>query len=204
VCAILAKEDGIEVSGEAGSLPEMMARVNQSRPDIVLLNLAVGGANQPGFLRQVKELYPDIRIVAVTMADGCEYFFEVPRAGASSYIISSAGTAWFLAALREPARVERPHAGDAARQILSGCARQARERHDGNGHILLTGRERQVLELVADGHSNEAVAVRLGLRPSTIRTHRANIMAKLGLPNRTDMVKYALSHGLVTTAGSSE
>jgi two-component system response regulator NreC len=198
VRAILAREDGIEVTGEAGSLPEMMARVNQSRPDILLLNVTMGTGDRPSILRQVKAFYPDIRIMAVTMADCCEYFFEVPRPGASSYIISAGSPAEFLAALRKPAHRTAPSPRHTAGEFLTDYGRQARDRHGGNGQAHLTGREKQVLELVADGHANTAIADRLSMKPSTVRTHRANIVAKLGLPSRTDLVKYALAHGFVS------
>jgi two-component system response regulator NreC len=195
--AILDSQPDIQVVGEATNGLEAVQKTDEAKPDIILMDISMPEMNGLDATRRIKQTHPEVKILALTMHEGDECFFEVPRAGASSYIINSSGSAQFLAALRGAVTASRPPTGGAARQAFVNYATRIRGSYGGNGHVQLTGRERQVVELVAQGCSNEDIAARLSLKPSTVRTHRANVMAKLGLPSRTELVKYALSRGLV-------
>ncbi len=191
---LVAREPDMEVVGEAASIAEMLARINQANPDVVLTNISVGGGNYLRILGDIKANRPSMRIMAATMSDGMEYFLEVPGAHVSSYQLNAGSPSGLIRALRHTPVSDQ---ATPAATVFTDYAERARARLDAGSGIHLTRRQEQILRLLAEGHSNQEIAQRLSLKASTVRTHRASLMVKLGMPGRTDLVKYAVKHGFV-------
>ncbi|MDP2918620.1 MAG: response regulator transcription factor [Dehalococcoidia bacterium] len=195
VRALLEGVPDIEVAGEASGIPEMMTLIGQTRPDVVLLNDTLD-KNSHALVHQLKVHHPEIKILGVNMADGCDYYFEVPPAGSSGYMVRTGTPADFLAALRGFARGTAV-SPTVTRDLLQDYARQAQTRLGNSTGVRLTRREEQILKLTVEGNSNEEIAARLSLSTSTVRTYRASVMSKLGFPTRSDLAKYALKKGFI-------
>jgi two-component system response regulator NreC len=195
---LLEAQPDIEVVGEAASGEEAVSKAKALGPDIVLMDISMPGMNGLEATRQIREDSPEVKILALTMHEGDEYFFKILEAGASGYFIKGGSSSELISALQA---VQQGHVflyptmasklvRDYMQRVRSG---QAKESYDG-----LTNREREILRLIAEGYSNQEIAERLVLSPSTVQTHRANIMSKLQLHSRTELVKYAIQHGFIT------
>jgi len=195
---LLEAQPDIEVVGEATSGEEAVSKAKAIKPDIVLMDISMPGMNGLEATRQIREHSPEVKILALTMHEGDEYFFKILEAGASGYFIKGGSSSELISALQA---VWQGHVflyptmatklvSDYMQRVRSG---QAKESYDG-----LTNREREILKLIAEGYSNQEIAKRLVLSPSTVQTHRANIMSKLQLHSRTELVKYAIQHGFIT------
>jgi DNA-binding NarL/FixJ family response regulator len=201
VRALIAPEPDMEVVGEAAGIAEMLARIGQANPDILLTNISVGGGNYLRLLHDIKTNRPSMRILAATMSDGMAYFLEVPPAGALTSLLKSGSPSGFFEALRHTPDIRDARAtGAPAAALLSDYAEKARTRISGNRGIHLTRRQEQILRLLAEGLSNQEIAQRLSLKASTVRTHRATLMVKLGMPGRADLIRYAVNRGFIPLA----
>lgn len=192
---VLNSQPDMEVIGEAGDGQEAVAKVQELRPDVVLMDLAMPGIGGLEATRKIKVLLPEAHILILTMQEGEEYFFKALDAGASGYLLKGASTADLVAGIRAvhtggvalgPVVAKKlvtdylSHSGDAAAS------------YDG-----LSPREREVLTLIAEGKTNQDIATALYLSVNTVQTHRAHIMEKLNMHNRTDLIKYAIQKGLI-------
>jgi len=192
---VLNSQQDMEVIGEAGDGQEAMARVRELKPDVVLMDLAMPGIGGLEATRKIKALHPEVHILILTMQEGEEYFFKALDAGASGYLLKGASAADLVAGIRAvhtggvalgPIVAKKlvtdylSHAGDAASS------------YDG-----LSPREREVLTLIAEGKTNQEIATALYLSVNTVQTHRAHIMEKLNMHNRTELIKYAIQKGLI-------
>ena len=187
----------IEVVGEAKDGHEAIARVREFQPDVILMDVTMPGMGGVEATRNIVEMGSGARILGLTVHEDREYFFRMLAAGASGYILKGATSAELMEAIRSV------HAGGTyltpviAGQLVSEYARY-REKATESGDDGLTAREAQVLRSIAEGLTNQQVADRLHLSVHTIQTHRANIMRKLELENRHQLMRYALRKGYVT------
>ncbi|MDO8613708.1 MAG: response regulator transcription factor [Dehalococcoidia bacterium] len=194
---ILEAQPDIEVVGEASDGREALERTRQLLPSVVLMDIAMPGMNGLEATAAIRQELPDVQVLILTMHEDYEYFFEVLRAGASGYALKGASSNDLVSAIRavhqggvylHPA-VAKNLVSDYVKRMEPG---EDRARYDG-----LSDRERQVLKLVAEGKTSQQIAEELFLSVNTVQTHRAHIMEKLGLHNRTDLIRYALRKGLV-------
>jgi two-component system, NarL family, response regulator NreC len=194
---LLAAQPDMEVVGEAYDGQEAVEKSQQSCPDVVLMDIAMPEINGLEATRRIKETCPGVQVLILTMHESDDYFFGAIQAGASGYVLKGATSADLVAA------VQSIHRGDVylhpsvARRLLTDYLRRVRAGEESGSYGGLTPREREILILLAEGHSNADVAERLVLSPSTVQTHRANLMQKLNLHNRADLIHYALQHGLL-------
>jgi two-component system response regulator NreC len=195
--AILDSQPDIQVVGEATNGIEAVQKANDTRPDIILMDISMPEMNGLEATRQIKAAHPEIKILALTMHEGDEYFFEVLQVGASGYFVKGGSSAELLGALRALQQGDVYISPTMTKKLLSDYLRRAKTGQDKEVFTGLTGREKEILKYVAEGKNNQEIAEKLFLSPSTVQTHRANIMAKLGLHSRTELVKYALRHGLI-------
>lgn len=194
---ILEAQPDIEVVGEASDGREALEKARQLSPSVVLMDIAMPGMNGLEATAAIRQELPDVQVLVLTMHEDYEYFFEVLRAGASGYVLKGASSNDLVSAIRavhqggvylHPA-VAKNLVSDYVKRMEPG---EDRARYDG-----LSDRERQVLKLVAEGKTSQQIAEELFLSVNTVQTHRSHIMEKLGLHNRTDLIRYALRKGLV-------
>jgi len=193
---LLNTEDGIEVVGEAANADEAILRAKLLQPDIVLMDVVMPGRNGIEATAELHELLPETRVLMLSMQDDPSYVREAFGVGASGYVLKEAADTELVAAVREVARGGRyVHPELGAR--LAAAEAQARAEAESDP---LSDREREVLRLLALGHTNQEIAKMLYISVRTAETHRAHIMQKLRLSTRAELVRYALEHGLLADA----
>lgn len=192
---LLSRQPDIRVTAEAGSYDEVLAALDTDAVvDIVLLDFTMPGGPAPALIEDILRRRPDARIVILTMHDDPGYARIGLAAGASGYVVKSAADADLLEAIRTVA------AGERFSSIPSGGAAApgpAAARPGGTPVEGLSEREREVLLLVAEGHTNQQIADRLYVSVKTIESYRARMMAKLGLRDRAELTRFALGTGLL-------
>jgi DNA-binding NarL/FixJ family response regulator len=198
VHALLAREPDILVVGEAEDGGQALERVEELRPDVVIMDIVMPGMNGLEATRLLRERHPEVRTLILSMYDDQEYVVQIIQAGACGYVLKRVVTEDLVRAIHEV------HAGGsflyppiAAKLIGDYLRVTGSERAEEDGEPL-SARERQVLKLIAEGNNNNRIAEVLGLSRKTVDTHRANAMRKLDLHDVTEVVKYALRTGLIT------
>jgi DNA-binding NarL/FixJ family response regulator len=173
--------------------------VARSKPDVVIMDIVMPRMNGLEATRIIRERYPDVRVLILSMYDDHEYVVQIIQAGASGYVLKRVVTEDLVRA------IHAVHAGESflyppiASKLIGDYLRVTR---GGQGDAVvageaLTAREREVLKLIANGHSNQEIARQLGLSRKTVDSHRANAMRKLDLHDVTQVVKYAIRTGLI-------
>jgi len=194
--ALLEKQENIEVVAEAANGREAVSKVVQFHPDVVVLDISMPLMDGLEATRQMKRESPDVKILVLTMHDDEEYFFQLLRAGASGYVTKRAVSRDLVSAIEAVYRGESFFCPSMARSLLSNYLRLARNIE----HIEqeeLTPREREIVKLIAEGHTNQQIAALLHRSVKTIESHRANILRKLGIHDSTGLVKYAVRKKLI-------
>lgn len=196
--AILGAQADIDVVGEATNGEEAVRKVKEIQPDIVLMDITMPGMDGLEATREIRRLNPDVKILVLTMHESDDYFFSMLEAGASGYFIKGGSSAELISALRAVWRDEVFIYPTLAKKLVRDYLQQVRTGQQKESYDGLTNREREVLKLIAEGYSNQEIADRLVLSVTTVQTHRAHIMGKLGLHSRTELIKYAIKQGFIT------
>src|SRR5919106_1620325 len=194
--AVLEAEPSFHVVGEAGNGLEVAPLVERRQPNVLVLDLMLPNLNGLEVIRQVKKNSPDTQIVILSMHRDESYVLEALKNGASGYVLKDAGAEELIKAIREAAAHRHylsPPLSDSAISVYV----QRGDSVAADPYESLTGREREVLQLVAEGYTNAEIGKRLFISPRTVEIHRANSMAKLGLRNQTDLIRYALKRGIL-------
>jgi two-component system, NarL family, response regulator NreC len=190
---LLEAENGIEPVGEAGSARDAVFQARALNPDVILLDLVMPERTGLDVLPQLKHENPDTQVLVLSMQDEPRYVREAFAAGASGYVLKEAADTEVVAAVREVAaggRYVNPELG--ARLVAADAEAERLKEED-----PLSDREREVLRLLALGHTNQEIAKELYISVRTAETHRAHIMQKLRLQTRADLVAYALERGFL-------
>jgi DNA-binding NarL/FixJ family response regulator len=190
---LLDAEEDLEVVGEAGNLQEAVFRARSLKPDVVLMDMVMPGTSGIEVTQAVLKEHPEARVLVLSMQDDPSYVREAFAVGASGYVLKEAADEEVVGAIREVAgggRYVHPTLG--ARLVAADADERARAEAD-----PLTDREREVLRLLALGHTNQEIAKTLFLSVRTVETHRAHIMQKLRLTTRAELVQYAMEQGLL-------
>jgi two-component system response regulator NreC len=196
---LLESEGDFEVVAEAGTADEAVRAARLEKPDVVLLDVVMPGESGIEALPQVLHENPAAKVLMLSMQDDPNYVRRAFAAGASGYLLKEAADAELVAALREVAAGgSYVHPALGARMAAADAAAQAKAASD-----PLSDREREVLRLLALGHTNQEIAKMLFISVRTAETHRAHIMQKLRLSTRAELVKHALAEGLVETASET-
>lgn len=194
---LLEGEEDIQIVGEAASAKEAICRVLDLAPDVVLMDIGLPDLSGIEATREIKSERPETAIVALTIHEDEEYFFKMLEAGAVGYVPKRAAPDELLTAIRLAAEGQVYLYPSLAKLLvkdyLSASDRAgAQEQLDG-----LTAREQEVLGHLADGATNTEIGETLGISPKTVARHRENIMHKLNLHSRTELVKYAIRKGII-------
>lgn len=192
--ALLSREPDIDVVGEASDGLEALDQVSRLQPHVVIMDLVMPRMNGLEATRQIRERYPDVRILILSMYDDDEYVREIIQAGASGYVLKRVATEDLVKAIHEVHRGLSFLYPPIAAKLID----YVRSVQGGDDVESLTPREREVLKLIAEGTTNQGIANILGVSRKTVESHRANIMRKLEAHDVTDLVKYAIRKRLIT------
>jgi two-component system response regulator NreC len=194
---VLEAEPDIEVVGEAGTARDAVLEARATKPDVILLDVVMPGESGVDVLPRLLKEAPGTKVLVLSMQDDPRYVREAFAAGASGYVLKEAADSEVVGAAREVAAGGRYlHPALGARLISAEEEARAAMEAD-----PLSDREREVLRLLALGHTNQEIAKMLFISVRTTETHRAHIMQKLRLKTRAELVRYALAHGLLDGEG---
>ena len=193
--SLLDRQERIAVVGEASNGREALARVEELQPDIVLMDIAMPVMDGLEATRRIKEDNPEIKVLILTQHDSQEYVAPLLKAGASGYVLKRSGGREVVTAIRQVYEEGAFLEPGVARHVLRDYAQTIEGEKPGKPS--LTERERQVLELVVEGRSNKEIARALIISPKTVSVHRSNIMAKFGVRNSVELVRYVIEHNLL-------
>ena len=190
---VLEAEPDIEVVGEAPSVERAVFEAIAGRPDVVLMDVMMPGKTGIEGMPAVLQAVPDAKVLVLSMQDDPRYVREAFEAGAAGYVLKEAADSEVVGAVRAVAGGERyVHPALGARLVAADADERRRAEED-----PLSDREREVLRLLALGHTNQEIAKVLFISVRTAETHRAHIMQKLHLSSRAELVRYALDEGLL-------
>jgi two-component system response regulator NreC len=193
---LLAAEPNIDVVGEASDGLQALSMVAELQPDLVLMDIAMPGMDGLEATRKIKGQWPSIKVLVLTMHRTDEYFFEMLKAGVSGYMLKGAETSELIDAVRVASRGEIYLYPAMARRLVQDYL--TRDEADTLASSTLTQREKDILRLLAEGYTNKEIADKFVISPSTVHTHRSNIMSKLELNTRHELVRYARQKGIIT------
>jgi two-component system response regulator NreC len=195
---LLQNEPDFVVVAEAENGREALARVKETRPDVAILDISMPELSGLDAIKLIKAASPQTQVLILTMHESDEYFFRALQAGASGYVLKKAATQDLIAAARAVAQGEAFLYPSVAKKLIGDYVNRMAPGAEEGGYATLSEREREVLLLLAQGVSNQEIADRLAITQSTLQTHRAHILEKLGLRTTADLIKYAVQHGLVS------
>lgn len=195
--ALLSAQSDLEVTGEAADGGEALRLAQTIKPDVVVMDIGMPGVSGIDATARIRRELPATRVLILSMHDDQGYLRQALRAGASGYVLKKAADTELLAAIRAAARGEIFLDPSLARGLVEDVVLP----HTQEPEIpALSEREREVLHLLAHGHTNQQVADRLCIGVKSVETYKARLMDKLSLKGRAELVRYALTHGLLKEA----
>lgn len=197
ISALLKFYDDIEVVGEASDGIEAIERAREIKPEVVLMDIGMprlGGLEATVELRKTE---PDIKIIVLTQYDDREYISRFLKAGVSGYLLKKAVGNELVNAIRAVHRGDCYLFSSIASEVVAGYIGKDRIPAEEDPYEKLTDREKQVLKLIAEGHSHKEIATCLNISVKTVIAHQTNISEKLNVHSRTGLVKFAISKGII-------
>ncbi len=190
--ALLRSEPEIEVAGEASDGFEAVEMAKKLLPDIVLMDIAMRNLNGLEATRKIKKLFPHIKVLVLTMYENEEWIFQVLKAGASGYLIKDSAMTDLISAIRAVSQGDSFLSPSISKKVIDEYIRKAEM---GEGKVLddlLSNREREVLQLIAEGHSIPQISSLLCISKKTVEAHKTHIMEKLNIHDKVGLIKYAI------------
>lgn len=198
---LLDAQDDMEVIGEAGSGKEALQMAAEQSPRVVLLDLSLEDVNGLDIIPELKQINPYIRVLVLTMHDDEGYLHTAMESGGDGYILKKAADIELLAAIRAVNRnevfLDTSLTKNVLKSLYEGHRKETKENEEVEEKELLSGREKEVLKLVALGYTNKQIADKLVVSIKTVESHKARIREKLNVNYRSDLVKYAIQKGLL-------
>lgn len=196
--ALLDSQEDIEVVGEAEDGRQAFEKTKELIPDIVIIDITMPNLNGIEATRQIKKLNPEIKVLVLTVHDNEEYIHQILQAGASGYLLKESAVTDLVSAINAVKKGGIFLSPAISKVVVKDYIRHAEE---GTGDFdslnILTNREREVLQLIAEGRTNREVAHLLKLSVKTVDVHRSHIMEKLNIHDVTGLVKYSIRKGLI-------
>jgi len=193
---VLAAAADLAIAGEARDGFEVMARVRELDFEVLLLDMSMPGKSGIELIKQVRAEKPKLRILVLSMHEEPQYAVRAIKAGASGYLTKDSASAQLVQAIRKVAGGGAFISAEVAEQLALGAMPQV----DGPPHSALSDREFQVFQMLVSGKSVTDIGNELNLSVKTVSTHKAHIMQKMQLANQTEMIRYAIAHGLMDDA----
>lgn len=197
LCSILESDSNIVVVGEASNGNEALAEAKKINPDIIVLDISMPLLNGLEVAWQLSRILPDIKILILSMHDSEEMVFKSLEAGAKGYILKKAVPDELIAAIKMLFYGKTYFSPSIEEMIREKIEEKGKPMEELTLQQTLTKRQREIIQLVAEGYSSREIAEMLKLSIKTIENHRTNIMNKLKLNNLTDLIKYAISKGII-------
>ncbi len=194
---LLGSQRDVDIVGEASTAAEALRAVDLAKPDVILMDIGLPDMSGIDATREIKKKFPKIAIVALTIHEDEEYFFKMLEAGASGYVPKRAAPEELLTAIRAAATGEVYLYPSLAKLLVKDYLSQEHTPDEKSSLDGLTDREGEVLTYLAEGTSNEEIAKALVISPKTVERHRENIMRKLNLHSRAELVRYAIRKGII-------
>ena len=192
--ALIGLHNDVEIIGEASEGKEAVEKALELEPDVVVMDIAIPGMDGLEATRRIKKKNSKVQILVLTQHDNKEYVLSSIKAGAAGYVPKRAMGSELVSAIRAVYRGESFLYPSAAAALIDDYRQQAEE----EPYDRLTEREREILKLIADGHTSRDIADMLFISLKTVLGHRTKIMEKLDLHNRTELIKYAMRRGLTS------
>ena len=190
---IVSSVDDMQVTGEAADGTEVMQRVRELNFDVLMLDLSMPGRSGMELIKLVHAEKPKLRILVLSMHQELQYAVRAIKSGASGYLTKESAPSLLEQAIRKLAGGGAFISAEVAEQLALG----AMPGGEGLPHENLSNREFEVLRMLVEGTSVTDIALRLQLSVKTVSSHKANLMQKMGLPNQSELIRYALKHGLI-------
>jgi DNA-binding NarL/FixJ family response regulator len=195
--ALLSELPGVQVVAEAGDGREALRLVREQKPDIALIDISMPGLNGLDVAARIAHDRPGTRVIIVSMHGDDESVRRALKAGAAGYMLKNADRGELEMALRAVARGDTWLSPALTKRVVAALNQDAKPAEGDGPFEALTPRQREVLQLVAEGHSNKEIARRLNVAPKTVETHRTELMDRLGIHGVAGLVRYAIQVGLV-------
>ncbi len=196
--ALLDTQEGIEVVGEAEDGREAIEKVKQMAPNVIVIDITMPNLNGIEATRQIKKINPEIKVLVLTVHDNEEYIHRILQAGASGYLLKESAVSDLVSAINAVEKGDIFLSPSISKVVVKDYIRHVdTESGDFDSLNVLTNREREVLQLIAEGHTNKDIARILKLSIKTIDVHRSHIMDKLNIRDITGLVKYSIRKGLI-------
>jgi len=193
--ALIGLHEDIEIVGEAATGQEAIAKAQELMPDVIIMDIAMPGLDGLEATRRILKANPKAKVLVLSQYDDKEYIISAIKAGSTGYVPKRALGSELVSAIRAVYHGGSFLYPSAATALIQDYRLQALE---GDSYDQLTPREREVLKLIAEGHTSREIAEMLFISLKTVMGHRAKIMEKLGLHNRTELIKYAMRKGVLS------
>lgn len=195
---LLESDPEIEIVGEGENGTEALKRARDLEPDVIIMDVTMPEMNGIEATRLIKEEFPDVAVLALTIHEGADYFFQMLQAGASGYVPKRVAPSDLLQAIHIVAAGQVFLEPSVAKELVADYLTRVQQGSEQDSYDGLTNREQEVLTLIAEDHTNQTIANMLGIAVKTVERHRENMMRKLNLHTRTELVKYAIRKGLIS------
>ncbi len=199
--AFIEKQSDLQVVSEATDANETLDRIREGKPDVAILDINIPGRSASNLAQSLLEEQPKLALLILTIHDEEHYLREFLRIGARGFMVKTSTGNDLIEAIRKVHRGEQYVDPQLSHYLIANYI--GRPRKSKAGAELLTGREREICQYLASGHTNAEVADALSISKRTVETHRAAIMSKLGLRSRAELVHFAMENGLWPTNGAT-
>lgn len=201
--ALFRRTQEFSIVGEAADGETAVRVASLKKPDVAILDISMPKLNGIEATRIIKQRYPNMKVLILTIHEDEEYVYQIIRAGANGYMLKNAEKKEILAAVRAVLNEEPFFSPGIGKLIIEKFIKRAKEQEEPKSaqkHVLTT-REQQILQLIAQGLTSREIATKLFLSLNTVNTHRGNLMQKLDIHDTASLVRYALHHGMVKAQG---
>jgi two-component system, NarL family, response regulator NreC len=192
---LLESEPEFKVMGEAGDGVEALLLAERLKPNILVVDMMMPGLNGLEVLRQIKHISPDTRTIVLSMQSADAYVIEALKNGAAGYVLKETGPGELVNAVREVTRGNQYLSIKLSERLQAGELKIMDTPSD--AYETLTTREREILQLTAEGRTSQEIGDKLMISPRTVEVHRSNLMNKLGLHNQTELIRFAIKRGIL-------